>query len=233
MLTATIATHSESVEPFLAPVPALGTFAQGLTHTATRVVENKEHIYYEGDPATHVFKVEAGHVCVYRIYANGRRQIIDFAFPGDFVGLGEFGQYTTNAQATERTRLRCLPVSALQQLVRDEPELGLALYQALSCELLASREHLVSVSQRSASERLAAFLVALSQRNVRCGENATDIVLPMTRADIGDFLGLTIETVSRTLSKFRAKGLIDLEQCILVTIRDIDVLSEIAEGSSA
>lgn len=233
MLDTMLASHSQSAEPFLAPVPALATFAQDITHSPTRVVEKKEHVYHEADPATHVFKVEAGYVCVYRTLSNGRRQIIDFAFPGDFVGLGECGEYTTNAQATERTRLRCLPVSALQQLVRDDPELGLALYQALSCELLACREHLVSVGQKTASERLAAFLIALSRRNERRGEDATDIVLPMMRTDIADFLGLTHETVSRTFSKFRANGLIDLEQCILVKIRDISALCEVAEGGGA
>lgn len=137
-----------------------------------------------------------------------------------------------NAQATEPTCLCCFPVSALQQLVCDEPEFGLELYQALSCELHLSREHLVSVSQRTASERLAAFLIALSRRYERRGENISCFVLPMMRTDIADFLGLTHETVSRTFSKLRALVVIDLEQCILITILDSDALSELAEGGS-
>ena len=88
----------------------------------------------------------------------------------------------------------------------------------------------MSVSHRTARERVAGFLLALVQRSARRGEDATNIVLPMTRTDIADFLGLTIETVSRTFSKFRAEGLIDLEQCVLVTIRDRHALTVIAEG---
>ena len=88
------------------------------------------------------------------------------------------------------------------------------------------------MSQRTATERLAAFLMALSRRNERRGEDPTEIVLPMTRTDIADFLGLTIETVSRTFTKFRSEHLIDLEQNILVTIREAGALEQMAEGNS-
>jgi CRP/FNR family transcriptional regulator, anaerobic regulatory protein len=101
----------------------------------------------------------------------------------------------------------------------------------MSRELLQARELLFTVSQRTAAERLAGFLLALSRRNERRGDNSDEIVLPMTRTDIADFLGLTIETVSRTFTKFRNDDLIDLEQCILVTIRNAAALSAIADGA--
>ena len=200
--------------------------------SATRVVNRKEHVFFEGDAVTHIYKVEAGHVCIYRLLADGRRQVVDFAFAGDFIGLGASGQHALNAQATERTRLRCLPVAELRQVVRDNPKLGLELYEAIAGELEATRELLMSVSHRTAQERIAGFLLALMQRAARRGEDSNNIVLPMTRTDIADFLGLTIETVSRTFSKFRAKGLIELEQCILVTIKDAAALSRLADGGS-
>ena len=177
--------------------------------------------------------MEAGHVCIYRLLADGRRQVLDFAFPGDFIGLGVVGQHTTNAQATERMRLRSLPLSDLRNIVRDDPRLGLALYEAMSKELTSARDLLLSVSHRSAQERVAGFLLALSHRNARRGEDADTIVLPMTRADIGDYLGLTIETVSRIFGRFRECGLIDVEQCIIVTIKDRIALIEMAEGPTA
>ncbi len=197
-----------------------------------RIVVAKEHVYREGDPATHVYRIEAGHVCIYRVLADGRRQIVNFAFPGDFIGIGAIGDHATSAQAGCRTRLVSFPIIGLKESIRRDATLGLRLYAAVSEELAAAHDLLMTVSHRSASERLAAFLLALSRRNARRGENAREIVLPMTRTDIADFLGLTIETVSRTFTKFRVEGLIDLEQCILVTIRDVDAL-EMAAGSGS
>lgn len=212
----------------LVPV-STGATSKSMTAAQTRIVERKGHLFCEGDEATHIYQVEAGHVCIYRLLADGRRQIIDFAFPGDFIGLGAMDQHTSNAQATERTRLRCLPASELRSIVRDNPKLGLALYEALSSKLSAAREMLVSVCQRSAQERVAGFLLALFRRNARRGEDASCIVLPMTRTDIADYLGLTIETVSRTFSKMRKAGLIDIEQCIIITVKDSQALAEMAE----
>ncbi len=203
----------------------------GLADGPARVLNAKEHLFCEGDQASHVYLVEAGHVCIYRMIADGRRQVIDFAYPGDIIGLGALGNHATNAQATVKTRVRCISVATLHDIARRDAGLGLKLYEALSQELLAAREHLFTVSQCTAAERVAAFLLALSRRNARRGDDPAEIVLPMTRTDIADFLGLTIETVSRTFSKFRADGLIELEHCILVTLRDFDALAEVASGS--
>lgn len=195
-----------------------------------RTLEAKEYAYREGDPVTQVYLVEVGHICIYRTLADGRRQVIDFAYPGDLVGLGAIGEHTNNAQATTRTRVRTIMSGTLQQAVRDDGRLGLKVCEALSRELLASRELLFTVSQRTAGERVAAFLIALARRNERSGGDPSEFVLPMTRADIADFLGLTIETVSRTFTKLRTDGLIDLAQSVLVTIVDYDTLKAIADG---
>ncbi len=196
----------------------------------TRTFEAKEHVFREGDAVTHVYQVEAGHVCIYKMLSDGRRQVIDFAYPGDFIGLGAMHEHGCNAQATSRARIRLMPVVTLRQVMRDDALLGMKLYEAISRELLAARELLMTVSQRTAMERVASFLVALSRRNARRGEDPREFVLPMTRNDIADFLGLTIETVSRTFTKLRAEGLIDLAQSVLVTIVDPASLEEFAEG---
>lgn len=203
-------------------------FASGLPRT----LKAREHLFCEGDTASHVYRVEAGHICLYRTMPDGRRQVIDFAYPGDVIGLGALDEHTINAQATVKTLVRALPLAMLNDLARHDPVVGIRLYEALSRELLAARELLFTVSQRTASERLASFLLALSRRNARRGEDPSEIVLPMTRTDIADFLGLTIETVSRTFTKFRCEGLIDIEQCILVTIRDMHAMEAVVRGSS-
>jgi CRP/FNR family transcriptional regulator len=219
--------------PVLTPDFTLPSHADELTHSLpagrVRIVAAKEHVFCEGDPATHVYRVEAGHICIYRMLPDGRRQVINFACPGDFVGLGSLGTHATSAQASTRTRLRSFPMTHLQECAAQDARLGLKLYEAVAEELTAARDLLMTVCHRTASERLAAFLLALSRRNRRRGESELELVLPMTRADIADLLGLTIETISRTFTKFRVEGLIDLEQCILVTIRNSQAL-ELAAG---
>ncbi len=206
--------------------------AERLAAGTLRTVDARDHVFREGDHASHIYRIEAGHVCVYRMVHDGRRQVIDFAFPGDFIGLGALGTHAANAQATAKTRIRCVSVATLHDVVRRDQRLGIELYEAMSRELQQARELLFTVSQRTAAERLAGFLLALSRRNARRGDYSPDIVLPMTRTDIADFLGLTIETVSRTFTRFRNDGLIDLEQCILVTIRDAAALAAIADGTN-
>lgn len=195
-----------------------------------RTYESKEHVFCEGDAATHVYQIDAGHVCVYKTMPDGRRQVMEFGYPGDIIGLGAMGEHSVNAQATAKTRVRCIPLGALHDLARHDFKLSLKLYEAVSRELIAARELVFTVSQRSAAERVAALLIALARRNELRGDDPKVIVLPMTRTDIADYLGLTIETVSRTFTKFRAQGLIDLEQSILVTICDLRALADLAEG---
>lgn len=207
------------------------TIADYLTCGQPRIINARDHIYREGDAAAHVYKVESGHVCIYRMVPDGRRQVLDFAYPGDIIGLGELGLHAANAQATTKVRLRCIPVSHLLEIARTDARAGVLLYDALAQELQAARELLFTVSQRTAAERVAAFLAALSRRNARRHEDPCQIVLPMTRADIADYLGLTIETVSRTFTKFRHEGLIDLEQFILVTLLNPDGLETLAAGA--
>ncbi len=194
--------------------------------------EPKEHIYREGDAVTNIYMVEAGNAFIYRTLADGRRQVIDFAYPGDLIGLGAIGEHADSAQVTTRTRVRSIPMGSLRQAARADGQLGLKLCEALSRELLASRELLFTIGRCTASERLASFLITLSRRNERCGQDPMEFVLPMTRYDIADFLGLTIETVSRTFTKLRRDGIIDLAQSVIVTILDHEKLSDLAEGRS-
>lgn len=206
------------------------SFANDLPTGTARFLAAREHLFREGDAATHVYLVEAGHVCIYRMMSDGRRQVLDFAYPGDMIGLGSLHEHGVSAQATTRAKIRCLSAAGVHEAARRSPHIGAKLYEALASELSAARELLFTVSQRTATERVASFLVALSRRNERRGEDANEIVLPMTRSDIADFLGLTIETVSRTFTKFRTLGLVGLEQSILVTIKEPAALAQMAEG---
>ena len=207
------------------------TLAGHMDRAPLRGIEAKDHIFTEGDPKTHVYQVVTGAVCLYKVLPDGRRQVIDFAYGGDIIGLGLGACELYNAQATVATRIRCLPVSALQGVARQDPAIAMRMCEALSEELTAIRDHLVCVVQRSATERLVTFLLALSRRNEARGRDPKTLELPMTRTDIGDFLGLTIETVSRTLSKLKALGLIEIDQGTTIRLMAIDELCALADGN--
>ena len=211
------------------PSPVSGLEDQ-LGHGTLRGIEAKEHIFTDGDKKDFVYIVVTGAVCLYKVLPDGRRQVIDFAYPGDMIGLGSGPIETLNAQATVATRVRCSSLGALRQAAAQDPRVALRLYEALSRELSAMRDHLICVGQRSAIERVTSFLLMLSHRHESKGSDPLTIELPMTRAVIGDFLGLTIETVSRTFSKLKALGLIEIDQGTTIRLVDTDQIEALSEG---
>jgi CRP/FNR family transcriptional regulator len=187
-----------------------GALDERLAHAAVRRIAAKEHVFCEGDDRENVFRIEDGVIAVYKTLPDGRRQIIDFAYPGDLIGLGVLSEHVLSAQATVPARVRCLSAAALERMAETDASLALKLYKSVCQELAATRNLLVTVGQRSALERVAAFLVALHRRTG--SSDSSSVKLDMRRSDIADLLGLTIETVSRTLTKLRTMMVIDVAQ---------------------
>jgi CRP/FNR family transcriptional regulator, anaerobic regulatory protein len=200
----------------------------GIRHFSSR-----ELIFCEGDARTHVYQIEAGSVMIYRMLSDGRRQIIDFAHPGDFIGLGTSEEHFFSAEASTDTTVRSFSASALEEMAAQDPSLALQLYKAVSLELAAARALLVAIGQRSASERVASFLLMLFRRQDKERGDDSIIHLSMRRADIGDFLGLTIETVSRTITKLRAMRVIEVLHGTDIRILDAGRLEDLADGELA
>lgn len=225
--------HAASVRvPTVRPTaarPIVG-LDQSLAQASLRRVEEKDFLFAEGDAISHVYRIETGAIALYKVLADGRRQIMGFAYPGDIIGLGVEVKHAMNAQAVKPTRVRCLPVAALRQSASEDPMLGFKLYEVLARELAATRDLMLTTGQRSAMERVAGFLLAFSRRNQRNGQEPTTFELPMTRTDIGDFLGLTIETVSRTFTKLKVLRLIELPHSNQVRLLDIEHLQSLADG---
>ena len=192
-----------------------------------RRIEAKEHVFCDGDPRTHVFRIEEGVIALSTLLGDGRRQIIEFAYPGDYICLGTLREHIFDAQATCAAKVRCLSAAALEQEASRDASLALRLYKAVSAELAAARSLLVSVGQQSAMERLSGFLLSLSTR-APSESDETVVKLPMRRSDIADLLGLTIETVSRTITKLRTMRVIDVVRGTEVHILDSERLAELA-----
>lgn len=208
------------------------TLAEHLSCVPLRGVDARDHLFSEGDARTHLYRVETGAVCLYKLLSDGRRQIVGFACAGDLIGLGSGSAHQFSAQATKRARVRSLPWNVLQQASRRHAGLGLELFEVTCAELAAAHDMLLTTGQRTAIERVAAFLLAMSRRAAGRGGDETVVELPMTRSDIGDFLGLTIETVSRTFTKLRQLRVIELEQSVTVRLLDTVALQELAKGSA-
>jgi CRP/FNR family transcriptional regulator, anaerobic regulatory protein len=185
----------------------------------------KHPIFFEGDAKSCVYRIEKGAIALYRMAIDGKRQVFDFGLPGDIVGLGAADAYSCTAQAIGAVRVQCIPLSSLNRLAAEDSGFALKLYQAVSSELEATRNLLMALARHNSLERVVIFLLTLSRRNALHGKNPSLLTLPMTRLDIGDLLGISIETVSRSLSKLRKFGMIDVIRTTTVQIIDLNGLN--------
>jgi CRP/FNR family transcriptional regulator len=187
-------------------------------------------LFLEGDPAKHVYNIVAGTLRVSKQLADGRRQITGFLFAGDFVGLGGAEGYSYSAEAVTPVTLCRFRWHQLGALFEAYPKLERRLFGMAVDELAAAQEQFLLLGRKSARERVASFLLQLSERAERRGLSKSPVRLPMTRADIADYLGLTTETVSRSFSALKRDGVIEVPDSHQVVLHDIDALDAIAEG---
>ncbi len=185
----------------------------------------------EGEPAEHVFNVTGGSVRLYKLLADGRRAVTGFLFPGDFLGLTAGDTYACSAEAMTPVRLCRFPRRKLEALFSELPKLERRLLAMASNELAAAQDQMVLLGRKTAAEKLASFLLQLSRRQEVRSLPPDPVSLPMGRIDIADYLGLTTETVSRTITQFKTTGLISLQPQGRVALRDRQALEENAEGS--
>jgi CRP/FNR family transcriptional regulator len=141
--------------------------------------------------------------------ADGRRQVVGFALPGDFLGLALMDRYGVTAEAVSETKVCSFARSAFLGYVDSRPHLLRRLHEFAGHELSLAQDQMLLLGRRTAEEKVAAFLLNLQMRYGRIGKISVNVPLPMSRQDIADYLGLTIETVSRTLTKLaREKALL-------------------------
>gem|GEM_PF-62641 len=192
-----------SNRPAFQPVEARPrcSLADCLPVTTVRTLRAQQHLFREGDEKSNVYQILDGTFVLYRLLPNGRRQVTGFAVSGDIVGLGTGKHHLFSAESSSQAQVRALPTIVLHRLAAEDSKLGLMLYDAMSRELLTAQDHLAMVSMLYAVERVAMFLVGLSNRRLDATHLTGYIEFPMTRYDIADFLSLTTETVSRSLTK--------------------------------
>ncbi len=179
-----------------------------------------QQVFGEGDQAEFLFKVASGVIRTCRFHGDGRRQIDDFHIAGDIFGLETSQHYQVSAEAV----CDCMVIAYRRRGVEKRAPGNETLSQQLFLVALQSmnraREHALLLGRRSAVEKVASFLIEWGQR----APASTTVTLAMTRQDIADYLGLTIETVSRTLSQLERDGLITLVTARRIEIKDVQAL---------
>jgi CRP/FNR family transcriptional regulator, anaerobic regulatory protein len=184
----------------------------------------------EGEPARNFFSVTAGTAKLFKLLPDGRRQITGFVGAGHFLGLAVSDTYAFSAEAIEPVRYCRFQRPKLRALLDDFPPMEKRLLEVAANELVAAQEQMLLLGRKTARERLASFLLLQRGQGVPCGHPRQRFSLPMTRSDIADYLGLTVETVSRTLTRLRSEALIDFASQGEVVIIDREALQKLAGG---
>lgn len=167
-----------------------------------------QSLFFEGDAAKHLFDVVEGVLRIFKIISDGRRVITGFLHAGDIVGVSLKDHYLYSAEAITDTKVRRFSRRAFDSEVATSPELGPEVFARLCDEIVAAQDQMVLLSCKNAEERICTFLLSELLRAVSEGQVDFVIELPMTRLDIADYLGLTIETVSRSITKLTSKGVL-------------------------
>ncbi|WP_299808005.1 helix-turn-helix domain-containing protein [Tardiphaga sp.] len=184
-------------------------------------------LFDESALACNVYNVSEGCVRLYKSLPDGRRQIVGFALPGDFLGLAFMERYGVAAEAVTDVKVCRFARAAFVEYLDTKPHLLRRLHQFVCHELSLAQDQMLLLGRRTAEEKVVAFLLNLQARYSRIGPVSVNVPLPMSRQDIADYLGLTIETVSRTLTKLaRAKVIVVVPDGIrLLTPERLDKLA--------
>lgn len=192
----------------------------------------KHTIFFEGDSADNVFEIVKGVIKLYKMTLDGRCQVTGFLYPGQLLGLGHVGCYVQSAEALTPVELRRYPKAAFELTMDRHPALASRMLSDISSELVRAQDQMLLLGRKSAMERLCSFLINLSGDAERRGESENEIYLPMSRGEIGDYLGLTCETVCRTIRRLKDLSVIDLPDARNVVVLDRDGLIDLAESSA-
>jgi CRP/FNR family nitrogen fixation transcriptional regulator len=200
------------------PLSAFGTVLRYPRHKT---------IFTKGDEASFAYGVVAGAVRLSMMTSEGDRSIAEFALPGDFFGINWLGQHTLTAETLDDVTLVCFGWKRLGRLGDENKEVRAELFSILRHNLWATQNHLMTLGRHCALERVATFLVELMDRSKKANKRTLDI--PMTREDIADYLGLTIETVCRALTELKLRKIIDIPSRHEIVVRHASALRSAAQ----
>jgi len=195
----------------------------------SKPLQKGQHLYREGDEFQSVYAVRSGALKAYRTTDDGREQVTGFYFPGEILGMDGISKniHASSARTLETSSVCEIPFASLSKLSTLMPNLQRHFFQLMSREITEDQVLITLLSKNSADERVAALLLSISTRNARRKLSATQFRLSMSRVDIGNYLGLTVETVSRVLSRMQKLNILRVDNKE-IEILDLQGMREIA-----
>lgn len=195
----------------------------------SRPMQKNQHLYREGDDFQSVYAVRSGAMKAYKTTDDGREQVTGFYFPGEILGMDGISKNThaSSAKTLETAAVCEIPFTSLEKLSALMPSLQRHFFQLMSHEITEDQLLITLLSKNSADERVASLMLSISTRNARRKLSATQFRLPMSRVDIGNYLGLTVETVSRVFSRMQKLNLLRVDNKE-IEILDPKALQEMA-----
>ena len=197
----------------------------------TRPIQSGEHIYRTGEPFKSLYAVRSGSIKTYLVDEDGVEQVTGFYLPGEVLGFDGIGSHThgCNVVALETSTACEIPFDRLEELTLLIPRLQHHFFQLMSRQIESDHQMMLTLSKKNAEGRIATLLLSLSRRFGRRNLSPNAMRLPMSRMDIGNFLGLTIETVSRTFSRLHKEGVISVDGRE-ISILDHERLNDLCNG---
>ncbi|WP_286232541.1 fumarate/nitrate reduction transcriptional regulator Fnr [Thalassotalea sediminis] len=194
-----------------------------------RPIHKGEQLFHDGDKMKSLYAVRSGTFKTFTVNESGEEQITGFHLAGDLLGFEAIAlsEHSSFATALETSMVCEIPYDTLDALSNTMPKLKKQILRMMSAEIKTDQEMLTLLNRKNAEQRLATFLSSLSNRYKDRGLSATEFRLTMTRSDIGNYIGLTVETISRLLNRFHKNGIINVDGKF-ITIVDLDKLVESA-----
>jgi CRP/FNR family transcriptional regulator len=187
----------------------------------SKPLQKSQHLYREGDEFQSVYAVRSGTLKAYKTTDDGREQVTGFYFPGEILGMDGINNnsHASSAKALETVAVCEIPFSSLEKLSSLMPTLQRHFFQLMSREITEDQQLITLLSKNSADERVSALMLSISARNARRKLSSTQFRLPMSRVDIGNYLGLTVETVSRVFSRMQKMEILRVDN------KEIEILN--------
>ena len=190
--------------------------------------KNKQTVFLQEEESKNLYNITQGNIKIYKLLRDGRIQIIGFLYPGDFFGSYKKGKYNYSAESIGDVKLCVFKQEVLDNYLEKNMNLAKELLHMTSHELTLAQDRIGVLGKLNANQRMATFILNISKQRARIGWQDNPISLPMVRQDIADYLGLTLETVSRELTKLKTSNLIKVLSSSQIYLRDKASLSVIS-----
>lgn len=212
---ANVSCNDCSLNPICLPVAVKSQELDSLDRIIKRSkpLKKGEHLFRASDDFRSIYAVRSGTIKTYSVTEDGEEQVTGFYLPGEILGIDGIGTnaHSNSAKALEAAAVCEIPFDKLEELSTSIPSLQHHFFKLMSQEIQADQQLIMLLSKKSAEERIASLLMSISARHQRRGLSPVSFRLPMSRNDIGNFLGLAVETVSRVFTRLQKQGVIAVE----------------------